>query len=363
MKKILVTGMNHEQTRYDGYLSKRIGVILCHYGLIRCLEDMDFEVTQKHTQPGEDLSEYDHVIVYLHSPNGFCQRIFDGLWALNQRPDAILAFDDWQVKDIWNGVIGYGKALKERPESAYRGHILDQYHTVKDVDQVKKYHQAYIDAIDMVAEKKNKVLMCAFAGGDLSKLMDYPQELVYSFNPNPYHLNRSWSNNYGMESGGLDDFFGGPEEPSPKKKSKAWIFSSLVQTKTRKWLDKLELNWETRIYGAQRGAYKTERLTEDKMVQEYETTWGNLMPGYDHAGSGWWRTRVLQCAEARSITICDPAEGKVYGEEFLITPAEVEAMDDDQLWKKANAQRENFLDNHPLNKDITKQEIMEVLNG
>ena len=65
MKKILVTGMNHEQTRYDGYLSKRIGVILCHYGLIRCLEDMDFDVEQRHTQPGEDLSGYDHVIVCL----------------------------------------------------------------------------------------------------------------------------------------------------------------------------------------------------------------------------------------------------------------------------------------------------------
>ena len=72
---------------------------------------------------------------------------------------------------------------------------------------------------------------------------------------------------------------------------------------------------------------------------------------------------MLQCAEARSITICDPVEGAVYGEEFLITPAEVEAMDDQQLWNKANAQRENFLDNHPLNKDVTKHEITEVLNG
>ena len=72
---------------------------------------------------------------------------------------------------------------------------------------------------------------------------------------------------------------------------------------------------------------------------------------------------MLQCVEARSITICDPEEGKVYGEEFLVTPAEIEEMDDQQLWNKANAQRENFLDNHPLNRDITKQELSEVLNG
>jgi len=324
---------------------------------------MDFKIEQRHVVPGEDISKYDHVIVYLHSPQGFCQRIFDGLWALSQRPDAILAFDDWQVKDIYNGVVGYGKSLQERPESAYRGHILDQYHTVKDVAQVKKYHQAYVDACEMVGEKKNKVLYCAFAGGDLSKILDYPQELVYSFNPNPYHLNRGWQNNYGIESGGLEDFFDEPAYPSADKKEKAWIFSSLVQTKTRKWLNKLDLEWDTRIYGAQRGAFKTERLTEDKMVQAYETTWGNLMPAYDHKGSGWWRTRVLQCAEALSITVCDPEEGKVYGEEFVLTPAEVEAMDTDQLWKKANAQRENFLDIHPLNKDVTKQEIMEVLVG
>ena len=76
MKKILITGFNNEQTTYDGYLNKRIGVILCHYGLIKCLEDLKFEVTQKPTPPRTDLSEYDHVIVFIHNPQGFSQKLF-----------------------------------------------------------------------------------------------------------------------------------------------------------------------------------------------------------------------------------------------------------------------------------------------
>jgi len=366
-KKILVTGFNHEQTRYDGYLRKRVGVILCHYGLVRCLEDMDFELTQTYTEPGTDISEYDHVIVFLHNPQGFCQRLFDGLWALSQRPDAIVAFDDWQVKDIYNGIIQYGKTLRERPESAYRGHILDQYHTIKDEAKVKSFNQAYLDAIDMLEEKKNKVLLCTFSGGDVEKFgLDWNKDLLYTFNPNPYHLSRSYKNNYGIEeSNDLTSFFDdSPVGPNKETKEKVWIFSSLVQTKTRKWLTKLDTQWDVRIYGAQRGAYKSERLTEDKMVQEYESVWGNLMPAYDNIGSGWWRTRVLQCAEAFCITYCDHHEGIIYGEEYCnFTPADLEQMDKEQLWNKAIAQYECLLDNHPLNKDVTKKELLEVLHG
>lgn len=363
-KKILVTGFNNEQTTYDGYLNKRIGVILCHCGLVRCLEDLDFEVTQKPTPPGTDLSEYDKVIVFLHNPQGFCQRLFDGLWALNQRPDAIIAFDDWQVKDIFNGILHYGKTLSENPDSAYRTHILDQYRTIKDEKVIKSYTSSYISAIDMLAEKKNKALFCAFKGGDLNKLgLDYNKDLMYQFNPNPYHLNRSWQNNYGVESAGLADFVDAAVEPSKELKQKGWVFSSLVQSKTRKWLNKMKLNWDVKIYGAARGEYKTERLTEDEMVKVYQAYWGNLMPQYDNCGSGWWRTRVLQCATAKSITICDKEEGIIYGEEFAnVTVQDVEQMDVDQLWNKANAQHDCLMDTHPLDKSVTKLEILKVLN-
>lgn len=370
-KKVLVTGFNNEQTRYDGYLRKRVGVILCHYGLVRCLEDMDFELTQTYTEPGTDISEYDHVIVFLHNPQGFCQRLFDGLWALSQRPDAILAFDDWQVKDIYNGIIQYGKTVRERPSSAYRTHILDQYATIKDKEKVMSFNSAYLDAIDMLKEKKNKVLLCTYKGGDVEKFgLDWNKNLLYTFNPNPYHLSRSFLNNFGMpeeiEGANLRAFFDDTDANIPDKanKEKAWIFSSLVQTKTRKWLDKMDMEWDVRIYGAQRGAYKSERLTEDKMVQEYQNVWGNLMPAYDNIGSGWWRTRVLQCAEAKCITYCDPEEGKIYGEEFCnFTPADLEAMDTDQLWQKAMDQYTCLLTNHPLNTNITREEISEVLYG
>lgn len=364
MKKILITGFNNEQTRRDGYLTKRIGVILCHYGLIRCLEDMDYEIEQKPTPPGTDLSGYDHVIVYLHSPQGFCQRLYDGLWAISQRPDAILAFDDWQVSDIYSALVDDFARSLEDGEKAFRPYLLDQYASIKDRDVILSYRPAYAEAISILRSKQNRVLVCAFSGGDLSKLgLDWSPDLLYSFNPNPYHLNRSWENNYGIETSSASLFDDEAEAPN-REKEKTWVFSSLVQNKTRKWLNTLNLDWEVSIYGALRGKYKTERLTEDKMVQVYQKTWGNIMPVYDNAGSGWWRTRVLQCATARSITYCDPKEGHIYGEEFTnMTPTDIEQMDVDQLWAKAQAQHDCFLDNHPLDKKVTQKELLEVLDA
>lgn len=365
-KTILITGMNNAQCERDGCINRaRLKVINCHYGLLRCLEDMGYEVEQRSVTPGEDVSKYDHVIVYLHNPQGFAQRLFDGLWVIDQRPDAILTFDDWQVNAIWNGLQQYGATLKDNPDSAFRDHILYQYATLKDRNEIKKYKSSYLNAISTLNDRVNRVLFCAYKGGDPDKYgLDFDHKLIYRYNPNPYHLNRSWENNYGNEEGGLAGFFDGPEEPCPADKTKAWIFSSLVQNKTRAWLNKFDFDWELKIYGAARGEFKTERVGEDQMVKIYQAHWGNLMPSYDNIGSGWWRTRILQCAEARSITVTDYEEGIIYGEEFAnFTVKDIEQMDTKQLWNKAQAQRQCLLDNHPLDKKIQQEELKAVLSG
>ena len=45
MKKILITGMNTQQCKYDYYLSSQLQVIPSHYSLVRCLEDMGYVLT------------------------------------------------------------------------------------------------------------------------------------------------------------------------------------------------------------------------------------------------------------------------------------------------------------------------------
>lgn len=366
MKKILITGFNNEQTHRDAYKTKQIGVILCHYGLIRGLEDMGYEVDQRPVLPGEDVSHYDHVIVFMHSPQGFCQRLWDGLWVLSQRPDAILAFDDWQVNDIYKAVIAYGEVLANDADKAFRPYLIDQYHSTKDEKLIRSYTKEYLDAIDLIKSKSNKVLLCGYKGGDLSKYqLDLNMDKIHVFNPNPYHLNRSWENNYGEEASGIDLFMAEPSSPPDiSAKTKAWVFSSLVQRRTRKWLNTKDSSWPVNIYGAHKGEFRTVRLTEPQMVRTYEQTWGNLMPGYYHAGSGWWRTRVLQCAVAKSITYCEPEEGKVYGEAYTkYTMTDIENMDVSQLAALAQDQHDCLLDNHPLDKNVMKKELQEVIDA
>ena len=107
MKKILITGMNRLQCNKDFYLKQQLQVVPSHYSVIRCLEDMGYDVEQREVALGEDLSSYDEVIVYIHSIQAFCQHIWSGLYAVAARPNCIIAFDDWQFNQIYGAIQTY----------------------------------------------------------------------------------------------------------------------------------------------------------------------------------------------------------------------------------------------------------------
>jgi hypothetical protein len=88
------------------------------------------------------------------------------------------------------------------------------------------------------------------------------------------------------------------------------------------------------------------------------------MPGYFHAGSGWWRARPLQVADAGSIIIGDKPEMMVYYKDEALAGLrvkDVEAMDLTQLQATAKAQHDALYDNHPLDKMIQQEEMKRVL--
>jgi len=365
MKKILITGMNSLQTRRDGFLKQQLQVVPSHYSLIRCLEDMGWEVEQRVVMLGEDLSKYDEVIVYIHSIQSFCQHLYSGLYSISQRPNCIIAFDDWQVDQIYSSFIGYQKDIEDSTsEKAFREYLLENYNGTEDVDTIKKYRSSYNDACKIVLNKSNRLLISAFNHGDLNLLnLNWNMDNVYRFNPNPYHLNRTPENAYG-EDIGIVSFIN--NDIGSDNKIKAWNFASLVQKKTQRWLKKQNINkWPINYYGARRGVeQKQERLTEADMCRVYNYQWGCLMPCYYHSGSGWWRARPLQVADAGSILICDHKEGEVYGEEYTKLTAEmIEDMSDLELKKTALLQKDCLYTKHPLNKSITKNEIQKILDG
>jgi hypothetical protein len=334
--KILITGMNKLQCTEDFYLSQQLKVVPSHYSLIRCLRDMGHDVEQRVVNIGEDLDKYDEVIVYIHNPAGFAAYVYNALYTISRRNNCILAFDDWQTDSIYSGLL----ALRD-PEKLFRKYVLESHTQIPD--NVTSYEKDFTDAIDIVASKSNRMLISAFRGGDPTLLLDYPRDKIFTYNPNPYHLNRK------------------PNNIVHEPKERIFNFAGLMQDKTKKWLKAQGINdndWPLMKYGSRKDGQ--DRVTEDVMVNIYACHWGILMPGYFHAGSGWWRARPLQVADAGSILIGDPDEMFIYYEDEKL--ANVKAKDlidmcDKELEDFAAAQREALYRVHPLNKDLQKAEL------
>jgi len=342
MKRILITGMNKLQTTRDFYLNQQLKVVPSHYSLVRCLEDMGFAVDQRPVEIGEDLEKYYKVIVFLHNPSGFAGYVYNALWTISTRPDCILAFDDWQTDSIYNGLT----ELKDS-EKMFRKFVKDSHKLIPD--NIEKYRFDLANGIVTIKAKRNNMLISAFANGDPSLLLDYPKEKLFTYNPNPYHLNRQ------------------PQNTLMSTKEKVFNFAGLVQDKTKKWLKEQKIDetgWELKLYGSRKD--KQDRVTEDQMVTLYSQHWGILMAGYFHAGSGWWRARPLQVADAGSILIGDPEEMIIYYNNSEL--ANVKAMDlvdasDKQLEELAAAQKEAIYNTHPLDKQVQQEEINKCLTS
>lgn len=369
MKKFLITGMNKSQCTEEYFRQMEVQVVPSHYSLVRCLRDMGWQVEQRAVQLGEDLSGYDEVLVYLHNAQSFAHRFYNGLYAISQRPDAILAFDDWQIRDIMLSLV----KIKEDPSRIFRDYMMNFYTEVNrtegcpPVDEIKSYESLYKEAFEIIGKRDNRLLISAFAGGDLRKLFaeeDWNFNRIHTFNPNPYHLNRK-PGAYGDEvDNSLASLFSGGDDIPPAEKQLVWNFASLMSDKTKGWLASQRITWPLRKFGKRRGANKQDRVVEADMCRIYAKQWGCLMPGYYHSGSGWWRARPLQVADAGSILVCDSTEGAVYGEEYVgVTADQIEGLDLSGLIAKAKRQRDCLYAKHPLDTKSEQAEIQAVIDA
>ncbi len=384
MKKILITGFNKNQCTRKFYLRQQLKVVPSHYSLWNCLTDMGYEVDQREVQLCEDLSGYDEVIVFIAGPRQLvATTVYEGLWAISQRPDCILAFDDWQVPDLFKGV---AKCASEK--ELFADFILGVNKVAKE--DVHGYAKQFLAAIETITAKENRMLISAFRTEHTGMPNDfgphllfdeiqYPRERLFVYNPNPYHRNRR-PGDLGHE---------GPEDPTwvsaerlqpwqPVPKERRFNFASLVQSKTQKWLKKQgytgnpkndeegEINgWPVDLYGSKAESQK--RLTEDQMCAVFQRDWACLMPGYEHAGSGWWRARPLQAADAGCILIGDQKELAVYyGTDFPLlglTAHDLTVASEEELEEIALAQAKALYALHPLDASVQKAELKAVLEA
>jgi hypothetical protein len=236
------------------------------------------------------------------------------------------------------------------------------------LELLKPHTETLLRAVKIATAKNNRLLISAFAGGDLSKLIKYPVGLICRYNPNPYHRNRR-PGDYGdvelEDLSFMDQQLAAADLPiDPYAKLCKFNFSSLVQGKTIKWLKKQKVHesWPIEYFGSRKE--KQVRLTEGEMCKVYAKQWGCLMPGYEHAGSGWWRARPLQVADAGSILIGDPQEMYVYYRDHKL--ANLKAYD---LWEMtipelntiASLQKKLLYKYHPLDKLVQQKELSPIL--
>jgi len=343
-EKILITGMNTLQVTRDQYLNQQLQVVPSHYSLIRCLEDMGYEVEQRYVEIGESLEEYADVIVFIHNPSGFAGFVYNALWAVHVRPDCILAFDDWQTDSIYKGLLAL-----EDPAKLFRDYVKDGHKNIPN--DVEKYSDILIAAIDKIESKTNRMLISAFAGGDLQKVLEYPTDLIFGYNPNPYHLHRKVKK-------GIIAF-------EDVAKQRVFNFAGLVQDKTAKWLKKQNVEstgWELKLYGSRKDGQ--DRVKEPEMVNIFGAHWAALMAGYHHSGSGWWRARILQVADAGSILIGEPEEMILYYQDSVLAnlkATDIAEMTDGELELIALSQKEALYDTHPLDKSVQQSELAACL--
>lgn len=381
--KILITGFNRNQCVRKFYLRQQLSVLSSVYSLYNCLTDMGHEVIQKEIELGEDLSEYDKVFVYAAGPR---QRVginvYKGLYAISERPDAIIAYDDWQVNDIFNGL----EKCKDDSE-LFAQFVLDNNGIEESI--LEKYKPNIKKGVLQLLKRENPVLICAYNSDHLNDdsygphtLFDgnYSKDLVFGYNPNPYNRNRKNGDfgNEGPEDPDFDSENHVPEEIEEFVKRRQFNFASLLQGRTLSWIKKIGINrkdledpekecflngWPVIGYG-KRGNQK--RLKEAEICKVFNTDWVCLMPAYKFKKSGWWRIRVLQVADGKSILFGDPDELKIYyGQDFEylnVTALELTNMTDDELTKIANSQHDALYKLHPLCKETQKKEIQKVLN-
>jgi hypothetical protein len=294
--KILVTGFNALSI---GTARSPLNIATSARVLPEVLKELGHEVIQKAIIPGEDVSSYDKVFVFVFGPNSLSARYWYGAaYTIIKRPDAIISIDDWQTKD---SVSGFG--------TFSRGHwriwkkVSQAGNPVGKVywDEAQAYKKEIEEFVDRFAFEKwpHKLLVPAYDGGNLDEL-GMKADSIINWDPTPY------TNTY-LNHPDASDLFSNEN----KEREKSWILASLVSKDN--WFSKQSFKWQVKRFGNVKE--KQPRLKEHELFQEYKKVWGMISPPHYHTakGSGWWRVRYKIAQDAGNIIWAHPEEAKVLG--------------------------------------------------
>ena len=329
--KVLVTGFT---AKGIGSGKNVLEIATAANCLPRALRECGIEVDHKAVTPGDDLSEYDKVIVFAFAPNSLpSSYLYGGLYTLLKRQDAYIALDDWQTKDIKQGCGTFAREghwrLWKRVSKA--GNSVGK----KFFHEAQPYKKEMEDLITQLAFEKwpYKVLAPVYKGGDVSQL-GIDSEQIIPWDPTPV------TDSYKAGSKYNQSLFSNINNVPFDYKEKEWIMASLIQKQN--WFKRQEFKWPVTCYGNPN--LEQRRLTEPDLYNEYLRVRGILIPPHYHTleGSGWWRVRYGMIADAGCIAYGEVEETKLFGESYKVPLSDIEKMNNNELDDLADSQKKDF---------------------
>jgi hypothetical protein len=327
--RLLMTGFTKQAC--NDTKRKRVERIEPNTEMAGLLRNYGWDVTQRPVVPGEDLSDFDAVWVSIGSPPGStgAKHAPGGLWTLNYASErgipTVIYVEDWDGNKLRNGFRYFAKtgvrqlAKMMGCEPLY----LNTDAAIRHGDEIIAMAHQVIDAGSPLWQRA-VLATWQFQGlGDSDLLRrSFVGVPFMGIDPSPLIMPIA----KGVVPNGI--------------RERQWILAALT-SHSNEWADGQRLNWPVERYGwakTRQPVLKTER----EVAETYARNWGVLCPEYYHAGSGWYRPRMVVAAAVGAVVLCGPTDAAMYGEAYQVNARQVERLSDAELRDLAAAQRETL---------------------
>lgn len=268
----------------------------------------------------------------LNSLNGL-----NTLWAISRGGPMMMFWDDWQVKNSissWRSLVNQGmkQVRKSLPTGVGTVERLFRGCTPEQAEWFGPLALETAKALSMNWRWEWTSLTLRYTWGDPNKVHGLlPVCRSYSsFDPTPV-IPLLPVHDYAAEV---------------EHRARAWTCATLTQRHNLWVQQKQKLSWPVHWHGNKKltEALDGERLATELDVQRsYRKRVGVLSPPYDHAGSGWFRSRFLYAQNTLNVLYGSAAEMGCLGPAYThYGPRDIEEASAARLLELAHEQREAY---------------------
>lgn len=307
--RILLTGFTGVQANAG---NSQLQLISNLSSISQGLIDLGHTVDWRPVVPGERLDDYDKIIVSINGTGSWVSPFALGaLWAASHGDRVVFTVDDWQCDKAFKSSLDKELAVLWNPKLGRKHHE----ETIVRPDVVEAIN--YVVS-QLVGENDFKCLVPALTSGDVSRLCLNFDTIIYD--PSPYQRIYTY------------------ESPEGRPKTRQWVCAGL-QDESR-WVNKQGFSWPVEYFGVRKLGQM--RLKEHQLANVFADSWGVVMPPHRHAGSGWWRVRILMAAEAGCILFAGVGDRSILGTSYSISREQIENRTETQLTELAALQKEEL---------------------